>query len=57
MYYEMYFIIQTVDTILNSFDEITGVAFTVNGEPAEALSYFSLAGTFDKDSVDSMING
>lgn len=57
MYSEMYFIIQTVDTILNSFDEITGVAFTVNGEPAEALSYFSLTGTFDKDSVDSMING
>lgn len=57
MYTEMYFIIQTVDTILNSFDSITGVVFTVNGEADQYLSYYSLAGTFTKDSVDSMING
>lgn len=57
MYTERFFIIQTVDTILNSFDEITGVAFTVNGEHTDALSYMSIDSPFTAADIESMING
>lgn len=56
MYTEKYFILQTVDTILNSFSEISAVAFTVNGETVDSLSYMSLDGQFTRDTVAEMVH-
>lgn len=56
MYTEKYFILQTVDTILNSLSEITAVQFTVNGEPADALSYMSISDQFTRDAMAEMTN-
>ncbi len=56
MYTESYFIFQTVDTILNSLSEISAVQFTVNGEPADALSYMSISGRFTRDTMAEMTN-
>ena len=55
MYTESYFIFQTVDTILNSFSEISAVQFTVNGEAADSLSYMSLDGQFTRDTMAEML--
>lgn len=54
MYTEKYFILQTVDTILNSLSEISAVQFTVNGEAADALSYMSIDGQFTRDTINEM---
>lgn len=56
MYTEKYFIIQTVDTILNSLSEISAVAFTVNGETVDSLSYMSLDGQFTRDTMAEMVH-
>lgn len=55
MYTEKFFIVQTVDTILNSFSEISAVQFTVNGEAADSLSYMSLDGQFTRDTMAEMV--
>lgn len=56
MYAEKYFILQTVDTILNSFSEISAIQFTVNGETADSLSYMSIDGQFTRDTMAEMIH-
>ena len=55
MYTEKFFIVQTVDTILNSFSEISAVQFTVNGETVDSLSYMSLDGQFTRDTMAEML--
>lgn len=48
MYTEMFLIYQIAATLMDSFDEISSVHFTVNGEETDALSYMDLSGDYTK---------
>ncbi|MGN1350155.1 MAG: GerMN domain-containing protein [Anaerovoracaceae bacterium] len=49
MYTEMFMIYQIAATLMDSFDEISSVHFTVDGEETEALSYMDLTGDYTKE--------
>ncbi len=46
MYDEEFFIYQVTDTILNSFRDITGVRFTVEGTNTDSLNYMDISSPF-----------
>jgi hypothetical protein len=55
MYTEMFFVYQTADTILNSFDEINAVRFTVKDSEVAALSYMDLSEEITADDMNSLL--
>lgn len=52
-YSEMFFIYQIADTILDSFDQIDTVAFTVDGEIVDSLAHIDISKPFTEDMVDA----
>lgn len=49
MYTEMFLIYQIAATLMDSFDEISSVHFTVDGEETDALSYMDLSGDYTRE--------
>ena len=51
-YTEMFFIYQIADTILDSFDSIESVSFTVDGKEVDGLNHMDLSKPFTDDVLD-----
>lgn len=51
-YTEKFFIYQIADTILDSFEEIENVSFTVDGVKVDGLNHMDLSKPFTEDMVD-----
>lgn len=55
---EQFFIYQLTDSVIATFDNISAVKFTVNGEEAQSIAgYANIANALTKDVVDSFNDG
>ncbi len=52
-YSEMFFVYQIADTILDSFDQIDSVSFTVDGDAVESLAHMDISKPFTDDILDA----
>ncbi|MGI6205260.1 MAG: GerMN domain-containing protein [Anaerovoracaceae bacterium] len=53
---EQYFIYQITDSVLNTFDDIDGVRFTVDGTNTDILVTIDISQPFTRDSVSEFLN-
>ena len=51
-YTEMFFIYQIADTVLDSFDQIDQVIFTVDGQAVDSLGHLDISQPFTEELVD-----
>lgn len=56
MYDEQFFIYQVTDSILNTFPDIEGVRFTVDGSNKDGLSYVDISSAFTASNIKSFLN-